>query len=188
MRLSNDARRAQLLALGLEMFSERAWDEVQIDDVAKAAGISKGLLYHYFPTKRDFYLAVVRDAAGRLVDATETPDTTPPFERLTTGLSRYLDFVERHATAYATLLRGGIGTDVDTADIVERTRQAFLLRAVKGLGLDEPPPALRLALRGWLGFVEATSLDWLDRRDVAREELLALWARALVALVAVVEV
>lgn len=183
VRMASDARRAQLLALGVEMFAQRPWDTVSIDDVARAAGISKGLLYHYFPTKRDFYAEVVREAARALLDTTDTPDTMLPLERLSTGLSRYLDFVERHAPAYATLLGGGIGSAPDVAAIVEETRQQFRRRLMRGLGVDAPPPVLRLLLRGWVGFVEATSLDWLEHRDLSRDELLALWMRALVGLI-----
>src|SRR4051812_45882941 len=70
-RLDVDERRAQLLSLGLERFSERSYDEVSIDDLARAAGISKGLLYHYFPTKRDFYIAALAQAAEQLLAATD---------------------------------------------------------------------------------------------------------------------
>ncbi len=180
--MASDARRAQLLALGVEMFSERPWDEVQIDDVARAAGISKGLLYHYFPTKRDFYREVVREAARRLLDTIDTPDTMAPLERLTTGLARYLDFAERRAAAYVTLMRGGIGSDPEIAAVVEDTRRQLLARMLRSLNIADPPALVRLTFRGWLGFVEATSVDWLERRDLPRDELLSLWARALVAL------
>ena len=71
-RLSTDARREQLVALGVEIFSERPFDDVSIDDIAAAAGISKGLLYHYFPSKRDFYVAVVRHSADEMQAITET--------------------------------------------------------------------------------------------------------------------
>jgi AcrR family transcriptional regulator len=168
------------------MFAKRPWDEVQIDDVAEAAGVSKGLLYHYFPTKRDFYVAVVREAARRLLSTTETPDTMPPVERLRTGLARYLTFVEEHAASYATLLRGGIGSDADTAAIIEATRGEFLKRLARGIGLEDPTPTQRLTFRGWLGFVEATSLDWLERRDLSSDALLRLWSQALESLLPMV--
>lgn len=180
--MASDARRAQLLALGLEMFSARSWDAVQIDDVAQAAGVSKGLLYHYFPTKRAFYAEVVREAARQLVEMCDTPESMPPHERLTTGLTRYLDFAERHAPAYVTLMRGGIGSDPVVAAIVEDTRRQLLARLQRAVGGDAPPPTLRLTLRGWLGLVEATSIDWLVTRELSRDEVLALWVRALLAL------
>ena len=89
-RLDTDARRAQLLALGLEVFARQPYDEVSIEDLAERAAISKGLLYHYFPTKRDYYAAVVREAARQLVTLTDLPEAMPPAQRLLEGLSRYL--------------------------------------------------------------------------------------------------
>src|SRR5688500_9801794 len=83
-RLDVASRRAQLLARGLTLFSSRAYDEVSMDDVARAVGISKGLLYHYFPTKRDFYVAVLKESATDLLARTDEPDV-PPVERLLRG-------------------------------------------------------------------------------------------------------
>jgi AcrR family transcriptional regulator len=110
-RLSTEARRQQLVALGVEMFSERPFDDVSIDDIAVSAGISKGLLYHYFPSKRDFYVAVVRHSADEMEAITETDPQLAPLERLSVGLDRYLDYVDTHARGYATVLRAGIGSD-----------------------------------------------------------------------------
>src|SRR5947207_8992105 len=77
VRLQIDERRAQLLALGIELFSTHSYDDISIDDVADAAGISKGLLYHYFQGKREFYVEVIREASLQLRRLTE-PDPTPP--------------------------------------------------------------------------------------------------------------
>jgi AcrR family transcriptional regulator len=173
-RLSTDARRQQLVALGIEIFSERPFDEVSIDDIAAAAGISKGLLYHYFPSKRDFYVAVVRFAAGEMEALTQPDPELAPLERLGAALDRYLAYVETHARGYATVLRAGIGSDPAVAAIVEDVRQAMtarLLADVPGAGAGDPPAAVRVAIRGWLGFVEAASLDWLDHGGLDRAEL-----------------
>lgn len=165
-RLELDERRTQLLALGVRFFSESPYDQVSVDAVARAAGISKGLLYHYFSTKRDFYVAALRAAAQQLIDATATEPETPPLLRLQRGLDSYLAYVERCAAAYAALLRGGIGSDPAVAAIVEGTRQQFFFRMLEGLHTERPEPALRTALRGWIGMVEAISLDWLEHRDL----------------------
>jgi AcrR family transcriptional regulator len=179
-RLSTDARREQLVALGVEMFSERPFDEVSIDDIAAAAGISKGLLYHYFPSKRDFYVAVVRHSAEEMQEITETDPALPPLARLAAGLDRYLEYVETHARGYATVLRAGIGSDPEVAAIVEGVRAAMADRILEDLPLGPPPPAaVRIAVRGWVGFAEAASLDWLERRDLGRDELRDLLIRAL---------
>lgn len=182
VRMDTDARRAQLLELGIAAFATRTYDEVQIDDLARAAGMSKGLLYHYFPTKRHYYVATVREAARRLLALTEFDPSLPPLERLLEGMRRYLDFAERHARAHVALLRGGVGSDADVNEIIESTRRTLIERLLRGTGEDHPSPELRLSLRGWVAFVEATSLDWLEQRDMDRDALMALWLRVLVSL------
>ncbi len=181
-RLGKDERQTQLLELGLREFAAQPYDEISIDELAKRAGISKGLLYHYFPTKRDFYVATVREAARRLTEETMTPESLPPLERLERGLMAYLDFVERHSKAYAALMRGGIGADPDVAAIVERTRQDLIARMMVGTPAPESAAArasLKLALRGWIGFVEATSVEWALEHKPSRRVLIELWSRVL---------
>jgi AcrR family transcriptional regulator len=179
-RLTTDARREQLVALGSEMFSERPFDEVSIDDIAAAAGISKGLLYHYFPSKRDFYVAVVRQAADEMKVVTETDPGLEPIERLSAGLDRYLEYVETHARGYATVLRAGIGSDPEVAAIVEDVRSTMARRILDDLPIEgEAPAGVRIAVRGWVGFAEAASLEWVERREVTRDELRDLLIKAL---------
>ncbi|MGK4003024.1 TetR/AcrR family transcriptional regulator [Sorangium sp. So ce1036] len=175
-RLDLDARRAQLLALGLDLFSQRAYDDVSIDEVAQAAGISKGLLYHYFPTKREFYVAVLREAARELVERSLAIDDVPVSDRLRTGLDAYLAYVERQGISYAAVFRGGIGSNAEVLAIIEETRSRFLEKLLADVPVAERPPALRMALRGWIGFVEATSLDWIERHELDRASLRDLLA------------
>jgi AcrR family transcriptional regulator len=187
-RLSTDARREQLVDLGVEIFSERPFDDVSIDDIAAAAGISKGLLYHYFPSKRDFYVAVVRHSAEEMQAITETDPGLEPLERLADGLDRYLEYVATHARGFATVLRAGIGSDPEVAAIVEGVRSAMARRILDDVtdGSD-PAPGVRIAVRGWVGFAEAASLEWLERGELSREELRELLIRALTGAVAAAE-
>jgi AcrR family transcriptional regulator len=182
-RLSTDARREQLVALGIEIFSERPYDEVSIDAIAAAAGISKGLLYHYFPSKRDFYVAVIRSAADEMQALTVPDPALAPRDRLAAALERYLEYVETHARGYATVLRAGIGSDPAVAEIVEEVRVAMVERLLDDLPVtppgEEPPVALRVAVRGWVGFVEAASLDWLEHRGLGRPDLREMLIAAL---------
>ena len=163
-----------LLEHGLQLFSTRAYDEIAIDDIAATANVSKGLLYHYFGGKRDFYIEVLRLAARSLLEATAPDPSKSPAMRGIEGLSAYLKFVEEHEPAFTTLVKGGLGTDPEIARIVEHTRLAMVGRLMLELGLHEPRPAFRLALRSWVGGVEAASLDWLEQRDMTREQLVCL--------------
>ncbi len=181
-RLGVDERRNQLLELGLQLFSDHSYDELGVDDIARAAGISKGLLYHYFPSKRDYYVEVVRRAAGQLLERTGGgADDEVSVEALRRALDAYLDFVDQHARSYVALVRGGIGSDPEVVQLLEGTRRTLTERIVSRISADAPPPLLRLALRGWIGLVESASLDWLDRREVPREQLRGLLEQMLLA-------
>jgi AcrR family transcriptional regulator len=178
-RLPTDERRAQLLKLGRSLFGQRPYDEISIDDIAERLGISKGLLYHYFPSKRRFYVESLRAAAEELERLTEPRATGPSPEGLRASLDAFLDYVEQHATGYRALLRGGVGHDRQVAAILDGVRQTIADRIVRVLGIGRPPPLVRLALRGWIGFVEAASLDWVEQHDLPRVGLRELLAETL---------
>lgn len=180
VRRTSDERRAELIALGVRVFSERAYDECSIDDVAAEAGISKGLLYHYFPTKRDFYVACVREVSKQLLERLNPDRALAPLAQLDLGLRGYLGFVLEHGARYAGLIRSGIGADPEVGRIVESTRETLVQRTIDAAQIPEISKLARLALRGWVGFVEATSLEWADKREVPGEQLLALWKNLLV--------
>jgi AcrR family transcriptional regulator len=180
-RLDLDRRRRQLVEIGLELFSERAYDEIAIDDIATQAGISKGLLYHYFPSKRDFYVAIIEEAGRELRECTEPDPALSPPERLTAGIDAYLAHVEQYPRGHATLLRGGIGSDPEVRAIVDdhrRVNAQRILDAIAEAG-GELTPAVRLAVRGWIGFVEAVTLEWVERREVSRDEVRTLLVQTL---------
>jgi len=182
IRLDNDARRAQLLDLGMRIFTEKTYDEVSIDDLARAAGISKGLLYHYFPTKRDLYLTGLRAIANDLLERTNVVrDDLPPIERIRVGIDAYLTFVSERARPYVALMRGGIGSDPEVMQIIEGVRAALIDRFFSTSGSplavgDNRTALARTALRGWLGYAEAASLDWLTHRDLTQTQVRDLLA------------
>lgn len=187
VRLENDQRRAQLLGLAKRAFSEQSYDEVSIDDLARQAKISKGLLYHYFPTKRDLYVAGLAEIADEIVAAiTELPEDAPPLERVRMGLDAYLGHVMEHSRAFVALMRGGIGSDPEVALVVESVRSRLFQRLLSGSALVGPSaemiagdPKFELAVRGWIGFVEAASIDWCANPRLSRVELRELLAQIL---------
>jgi AcrR family transcriptional regulator len=182
-RLTLDERRAQLVALGADIFRDRPYADVSVDDIAAAAGVSKGLLYHYFPSKRDFYVAVLRQAAQEMEALTELDPGLPAERRLREGLDRYLDYVEQHAAGYASVLRAGPGVDPEVEAIIDGVRARMAGRVLDGLpaARPEPSPALLLAVRGWVAFAEAASLEWAERGGVSRAELRDMLAAMLAA-------
>ena len=193
IRLDNDARRAQLVTLATLAFSERSYDEVSIDDLARTAGISKGLLYHYFPTKRDLYVAGLRATADELIARTVAAATLalPPLERMRAGLDAYLTTVAGHARAFVALMRGGIGSDPEVAAVIESVRRTYVDQFLARAGATPLAPLLvdgpriRLAVRGWIGMVEATSIDWLASPGLERHVVRDFLVDGLVAIMQV---
>src|SRR5436305_5521189 len=183
-RLGNDERRAQLLEVGLELFSTHPYDEVRTDQVAVRAGVSRGLLYHYFPTKRDFYVDVVRAAIADAYEFSEPDQSLPPLERLRASVDAWLDYVESNAAGFLTTYGAGIGTDPEVRAIVEAGEARQAARIVEQVaGGADVPPILEVAVRGWITLSVATVADWLEQRMLERELLRDFLVNALVSLI-----
>jgi AcrR family transcriptional regulator len=183
-RLDVDARRAQLVEIGVELFSSRPYEEVWIEEIAERAGVSRGLLYHYFPKKRDFFVAVVRKAVADAYMSSEPDSELPPLERLRASVDAWLGYFEEHAHGALATHRATVGSDPEVRAIVEEGQARQAERIVRGIaGEAEAPPILYVAVRGWIWLVVSSAVDWLERRSVEREALRDLLVNALVGLV-----
>jgi AcrR family transcriptional regulator len=184
-RLHPDVRKAQLVELGLEMLAGRPLSQLPIDDIAAAARISRGLLFHYFPTKRDFGIAVVEAAARHLLEETDPDLSLDALARLRSGIDAYVGFVERNRDLYLALVRGAAGSDIALARVHEETRSVLADRILAGMQLaDDCPPGVRLAVRGWLAFAEEATVEWVrDRQKIKRPEFVRFLEEGLVHLV-----
>ncbi len=147
-------------------------------DVAQAAGASKALLYHYFSTKSDLYLAAVRAAADELSAATRPDPDLPVEPRLRTALGAHLEWIDANALAYQAILQGAVSSAPDVRAIVEQSRAQVVARLAELFDGDLTPPQ-RIALRGWVGFLEGAGLDWLATKDMSRSHLTRLLVASL---------
>lgn len=187
-RLSVEERRTQLLAAALTLFAHRPPEQISLDDVAEAAGVSRPLVYRYFPGgKQQLYEAALRSAADRLERCFAEPPEGPPTERLARVLDRYLDFVDEHDAGFSALLRGGSVVETSrTTAIVDEVRRAAAEQILVHLGVDRPGSRVRMMVRTWIAAVEAASLIWLDEdKQPAQAELRDWLVDHLVGLLAV---
>jgi AcrR family transcriptional regulator len=167
-----EERRQQLIGVALELFSQRSPDDVSIDEIASAAGISRPLVYHYFPGKLSLYEAALKraadDLAGRFVEAREGPLGA----RLLRVMRRFFDFVDDHGPGFAALMRGGpaVGSSTTNA-LIDSVRQAAYDQILSHLRVENPPARLELVIRSWISLAESTALIWLDGRRIPRGEL-----------------
>jgi AcrR family transcriptional regulator len=188
-RLAPEQRREQLLDLGVDQLSVRRLEDLSIDTLAEVAGISRGLLYHYFSSKRDFHLAVLRRMADRVIAITAPVEELDPLDQLVRSLEAFVDFVTDNHESYVSFVRAAAAGDEEFQRIYEEARAALTDRIFVQAGGDVlaefgivDSPAVRLMVRGWSAAVEDVVLSWLeDDRDISKEQLLQMLAASLAA-------
>jgi len=181
IRLSPAARREQLLDLGVRMLATRTLDELSIDALSEEAGISRGLLFHYYKNKQDFHRAVVRRAADDLLARTLPDPSTAPGDRLMPALGHYVDYVLANPRAYLSLVRGAAGSDEALLEIFDQTRATLAARITDNLTAYHvrDDPCVRVLARGWVALAEEVVLDWVAEPRLSRQRLLQVLAATL---------
>jgi AcrR family transcriptional regulator len=176
-RLDVEERRRRLLELGTDLFARHDYDALSMAAIAREAGISKALLYHYFPSKQAYFVATLEQKATELAGRIAPDPSLAPAEQLVASLGAFLLWVEQNGDAYAKLVRGA-GAVPEVRAVMEAVREATAEQILSGL--PGPPSSVRrAAVRAWLWFMDGAILDWLEHRDLTREELKTLLLRTL---------
>jgi AcrR family transcriptional regulator len=186
-RLEHDERRQQILAVARRLYSERHYGAVSTSEIARAAGVARGLLHHYFGSKRELYLEVVRSMVRLPRDLfPERVAGRDSEEALTEAVDRYLDAVRRNrGTWLATLGAQGFGRDSEVEEILEEARERAADSVIAMLRPGDParaPQELRALVRAYAGFVEGASLEWLQHGRLTREQVRELLIQGLLGL------
>lgn len=187
-RLDHDERRAQILACARRLFSERNYDAVSTNDIAREAGVARGLLHHYFGTKRELYLEVVRSLVR--MPSNPVPLTAPGRGLgivITDSVERWLTMLERNrGTWLAAIASRGLGRDPEVEEILDEAREQAADRLIEALQTYEAaqaPDELRATIRAYSGFAEAASVEWLLRERLTREQAKALLIQGFLSIV-----
>jgi AcrR family transcriptional regulator len=170
-RLDVDERRRRLLELGAELFTRFSYDELSMARIAKEAGISKALMYHYFPSKEAYFVATLEEAAAELQARTRPDPALEPLEQLAGSLDAYLGWVEENTDSYAKLIQSA-GAVPEVRALLDTVRGDTAARIIDGVRGDrEAAPVLRTAVNAWLWFMDGAILDWVEHRDIDRQTL-----------------
>jgi AcrR family transcriptional regulator len=179
-RLDVDERRRLLLEVGARLFTTHSYGELSMAAIAREAGISKALLYHYFPSKQELFRATLAQAADDLQAAVAPDPERPPADQLIASLDAYLGWIDAHRDAYAKLLQTAMTVD-EVRELVDAQREQTAQTILSGVFADGPRPAAApAAVRGWLWFMDGACLEWIAHEAIDREELRNLLVGTLV--------
>lgn len=157
--------RQRLLDAAVEAFSEHSYDEVAVADIAKAAEVAHGLLFHYFGNKRGIYLAALRDASARIVQAQGLDPELPIVQQIRAGFRAHLSYLAAHRGLALRLVLGGRSADPEAFEAFEAGRWQTIEGWTTLLGLDPEIPALRMMMRSATGAVDEATLYWLQNGE-----------------------
>jgi AcrR family transcriptional regulator len=178
--LTPEQRRSQLLEVGAEMFVEHPYEDVLMEDVAQRAGVSRGLMYHYFPGKREFFAAIFKRDSDRLVAASEFDANLPLADQVLAALDAHLDYFTAHKHNILTANRGALAGDPTIQAIISDQLATLRTRMLDTLGQHGHARQLvSVALDGWMAFVRAVCVEWLQRAELSRDEVRELCFRTL---------
>lgn len=183
VRMTPEDRRKQFIGIGLRKFVERPLLEVSLEDVAEEAGVSTGLLYHYFDTKVDFHRAVIEAAARRVMRNVSPEDGITGEEAVRQVTGRLIDQIVRRRESYLALVYGQADWTPDfDEDAANRLRDTLARIVADRAHLDD---AVRPIIHSWIAYVEDRALQWSAVAEPEdHDELVEHCTRALFALVA----
>jgi AcrR family transcriptional regulator len=176
-RLKPEQRRDQMLDAANELFAERGYEEVSVEDIARAAGVTRGLVHHYFGGRTQVYVALLQRLEALREDQVREATGRSARARVADTVSRWLDWTEANRTIYlGTIAPGDDIAAPEVRRVVADLRgRAVTLLAALHADLAEDSPRLRYALECWTGLNRAATRRWL-RGEATREtthELLA---------------
>lgn len=180
-RLSRADRSDQLLDLGAELFASRSYEDVHIEEISELAEVSRGLLYHYYPTKRAFFAALISREADRMSELTQPDPALGPLQQLQAGVDTYLDHCRSHAAGVSLVHSGWGSTDAEVQEIIRNNVQVQEDRIVAAVSPGSENTFLRLAVRGWLAFMRSACHDWLRSGDIEQDAVRDVCVQTLVA-------
>ena len=181
-------RRLAILAAARRLFSERGFSSVSTTEIAGEAGVARGLINHYFGTKRELYVEVVREMVRfRSQPVPEYVNGATPQDRIDESIERWLAMVSRNREAWlAAIGAEGLGRDPEIEAVLDEAREEATTRLIEVLGLGPAaaaPPELHAVLRAYGGMAEAATREWLERDRWSREQVAAFLKAALPRLV-----
>lgn len=178
-RLKPHQRREQLLDTAAAMFAEKPYEDVWVEDIAARAGVSRATMYHYFPSKRDLYVAILKRASGRFLARADPDRQLPLAQQLAAGLQAHIQSLVDHRFEAVAINRGALSDDPEIqAIIAEELSVVGQLLTDQLVAQGYRCDATEIAVEGWLAFVRAACVKWMQSQNISRDDLTEMCLRA----------
>lgn len=183
-RLDADERREQILTCAVRLFGQRPYVAVSTSDLAGEAGVTRSLLNHYFGTKRDLYVEVVRRMVQLPQLDAAVAATGPLTERVELSVAWFLDTISEHGSTFVAITGAeGVANDPDIARIIADADDLAARRVLETLDVDAGDPAQQATIRAYSGLVKAAVREWIRDETLTRAQVQLLLSQALLAIV-----
>lgn len=173
-RLDPVDRRDRILQAAAALYAERPYDQVSLAELAEAAQVTRGLLHHYFGSKREIFLAVMRQSL--LMPADELPDLSHlPFgERVRATMDWILEAAQTYGQAWVTASGAAeLHGESDLQAVVDDADDRAARLVLDAVGHPDDAES-RARLRASAAYVKALCREWLQRGTLSRESVLDL--------------
>lgn len=178
-RLEPQQRRAELLDTAAAMFAEMPYEDVFIEDIAARAGVSRALMYHHFQSKRDLYIAILKRASNRFLARVNPDPQLPLAQQLASGLEAHIQSFVDHPFEAVAINRGALSYDPTIQAIIAEELNVVGQRLIDQLVTEgRLRDSTEIAVEGWLAFVRAASVKWVQSQNISRAELTEMCLRA----------
>lgn len=174
-RLTPAQRRDELMDVGAKVFSECAYEDVLMEDVASRANASRALMYHYFPTKSEFFAAIWKRAHDRLLAEASIRDAASVRDGVADVLAAHLSFYQAHVPLVAIANRSSIASDPALRIPISDGMRALCERILDAGGATgHLRDVASAALAGWVAFVREVIVEWLLDQRISQREVVEL--------------
>jgi AcrR family transcriptional regulator len=178
-RLEPQQRREHLLDTGAALFAEMPYEDVMMEEIAARAGVSRSLLYHHFSSKRDLYVAIFKRASGRFLARVDPDPQLPLGEQLATALEAHIQSIVDHPFEAITINRGALSDDPAIQAIIAQELSVVGQHLTDKLVAEGClGDATEIAVEGWLAFVRAACVKWIQSQNISRTDLTKMCLRA----------
>ncbi len=184
-RLDAEERRVQILDVARRLFGEKPYAAVSLAEVARESGVVRGLVNHYFGSKRALYLEVLRDMMAAPERAIAGLAEGSLEQRCHALVDRFLTVVERNRAIWlVTVDAMSVRGDSEAEDVMREAEDVTVGRVITTLELEDvADERLRAAIRAYGGMARSASAEWLTHGTMTRSETLELLAATMAAVI-----